>query len=84
MFGITLAAESYIPDLVIDRNFLQFNLGIAGAVAGNLLVLRLLGLKLFSVVQQGAPSSADRENPVKPPHFQFQPAARQETGAAGS
>ena len=63
-------SASVIPGLVFSENFLQFNLGIVGAVAGNLIVLRFLGLKLFSVVQQIAPASLEWENPVKPPHFQ--------------
>jgi len=84
IFGITWTAEVFIPGPVFTEHFLQFNLGIVTAVAGNLIVLRLFGLKLFSVVQQPAAVSTDRENPVKPPHFQLQPTSRQTAGAAGS
>ena len=75
-FGVTWTAEVFIPGLVFTENFLLFNLGIVAAVAGNLLVLRLFGLKLFSVVEQPAAVNADRENSVQPPHFQVQPALR--------
>ena len=69
IFGIAWTAEVLIPGLVFTENFLQFNLGIVAAVAGNLVVLRMLGLKLFSVVQPAVAVCVDRENPVKPPHF---------------
>lgn len=77
VFGITWTAEVFIPGLVFSEHFLQFNLGIAAAVTGNLLVLRLLGLKLFSVLQPAPAVSDGRENLVRPPHFAVQPAARQ-------
>ena len=82
VFGITWTAEVFIPGLVFTENFLQFNLGIVAAVAGNLLVLRLFGLKLFSVALQPIAASADRENPVQPPHFQVQPGLRPSVEAA--
>ena len=69
VFGITWTAEVFLPRLVFDENFLQFNLGIVAAVAGNLLVLRLLGLKLFSVMQ---PVQASVPAPLNPPHFPAQ------------
>jgi hypothetical protein len=81
LFGIMWTVEVFIP-MVFTENFLQFNLGIVAAVAGNLIVLRLFGLKLFSVAQQTAAASADRENPVRPPHFQVQPALRPAVEAA--
>lgn len=90
VFGIMLAAEvcipglDFIPRLIFSENFLQFNLGIVAAVAGNLVILRLLGLRLFSIIQQTDSSVSPRENTVKRPHFQIQPAARQSAGASGS
>jgi hypothetical protein len=89
VFGIMLAAEvcvpsfDFIPSLVFSENFLQFNLGIVAAVTGNLVILRLLGLRLFSVIPQTDPS-ASHANLVKRPHFQVQPAVRQSAGASGS
>lgn len=70
-FGVMLTAELFIPDLVFDENFLQFNLGIVTAVGGNLLVLRCMGLKLFSVAQ---PATAAVPGIGHAPHFQPQPA----------
>ena len=82
IFGITWTAEVFIPGLVFTQNFLQFNLGIVAAVAGNLLVLRLFGLRLFAVALQPVAASANRENPVQPPHFQVQPGLRPSVEAA--
>ncbi|MFN0020226.1 MAG: hypothetical protein ACKVP0_18345 [Pirellulaceae bacterium] len=84
IFGLTWTAEVFIPGLVFTENFLQFNLGIVAAVAGNLVVLRFFGLKLFSVAEQPIVVLANRENLVKPPHFQLQPTSRQTAGATGS
>ncbi len=84
VFGITLAAEGFIPGLVFDENFLQFNLGIVAAVAGNLVVLRRLGLKLFSVVQPAVVLAALQVNPVSPPHFHGKSTLRPAVNAAGS
>lgn len=84
LFGIMWTAETFLPnlDLIVNESFLKFNLGIVAAVAGNLVVLRLFGLKLFSVAEQPAPVSAERENPVKSPHFQLQPTMRTAVEAA--
>ncbi|MBC7854328.1 MAG: hypothetical protein IAF94_12920 [Pirellulaceae bacterium] len=84
VFAIMLTAEVYMPGLVFDENYLQFNLGIVAVVAGNLVVLRLLGMKLFSVVPQAAHARSGGEIPVKQPHFHVQPTTRQAAGAAGS
>lgn len=84
LFVLMWTAEMFIPnlELIVNESFLKFNLGIVVAVAGNLVVLRLLGLKLFSVAEQPAPASAVRENPVKSPHFQLQPTMRTAVEAA--
>lgn len=74
VFVAAWGIESVLPTMIFTEHFLQFNLGIAAAVLGNLVVLRLFGLKLFSVIEQRVAASAERENPVQPPHFQVQPA----------
>lgn len=85
VFVAAWGIESVLPGMIFTEHFLQFNLGIAAAVLGNLLVLRLFGLKLFSVIEARVAARDERENPVQPPHFQLhpklQPAAQ---AAAGS
>jgi len=84
LLGITWAAENHLPNLIVDDHFLVFNLGIIAAVAGNLLILRLFGLKLFSVALQLAQVEGQRTNPVTPPHFQIQPVSRSAASAASA
>lgn len=85
VLAVTWTAELFIPDLVIDSNFLQFNLGIGGAVMANLLVLRCLGLHLFSVVERvPCESDAAKGSAVKPPHFAATPVTAGHAAAATS
>jgi hypothetical protein len=67
--------ETLLPNIVFEENFLQFNLGIAVAVVGNLVVLRLFGLRLFSVIEAPAATNVTA-NVVQPPHFQRSPTLR--------
>lgn len=77
VFGITWTAEVFIPGLIFSEHFLQFNLGIVAAVTANLMVLRFIGLRLFSVLQTTPAESEVRKNSVNPLHFAVQPGRRQ-------
>ncbi|MCE9525476.1 MAG: hypothetical protein K8R36_05430 [Planctomycetales bacterium] len=86
-FGILCTVQHFIPSLIFEEDYLHFNFGIIAAVAGNLLVLRCFGLKLFSVIEQTVPASGEREfaeNPVQPPHFHLQPARQWSKANSGS
>jgi hypothetical protein len=85
--SILCTVHYFVPGLIFEGNSLQFNFGIIAVVAGNLLVLRCFGLKLFSVIEEKVPASGEHEfmeNPVRPPHFHVQPARQWAEANAGS
>jgi hypothetical protein len=81
VFVAVWGIESVLPSMVFAEHFLQFNLGIAAAVLGNLLALRLFGLKLFSVIEARVAAN-ESGNAVKAPHFQLSPTLQASAQAA--
>lgn len=80
-FAVVWTAEVFIPNPVFEQNLLQFNIGILAAVTGNLLVLRLFGLKLFSVLELAGPS---RIPVVQAPHYELAPSVPSNVAASAS